>query len=172
MVKMQIELRGYREDDLDAIYALDAVCFARPFRFSRSAMRRFATAKKARVAIAEDGDVLAGFGILHVEIAELEEGKRGRAGYVMTLDVDPHYRRMGLGRELMAAMEAQTRAGGCAEMVLHVFTGNAEAIRFYERVGFSRSHRAEGFYGAGLTGPRDAWVYRKRIEFSGRPDGE
>jgi ribosomal-protein-alanine N-acetyltransferase len=164
---MEIALRGYRESDLEAMYALDVACFARPFRFSRSAMRRFATAKKARVAIAEGSDGLAGFGILHIESMELENGKSGRAAYVMTLDVDPGYRRVGLGRRLMAAMEAQAQADGCAEMVLHVFTGNVEAIRFYERVGFNRSHRAEGFYGAGLVGPRDAWVYRKRIESPG-----
>jgi ribosomal-protein-alanine N-acetyltransferase len=168
VVKVAIALRGYRESDLEAMYELDVACFARPFRFSRSAMRRFATARKARVVIAEESDVLMGFGILHVESGELDHAKRRRAGYVMTLDVDPRGRRMGLGRRLMMAMEVQAQTAGCAEMVLHVFTGNTEAIRFYERVGFNRSHRSEGFYGAGLVGSRDAWVYRKSIEVPGQ----
>ncbi len=163
MVQVEIALREFREGDLEAMYALDIACFALPFRFSRASMRRFAQAKKARVVIAEDGQRLAGFGILHIERAD-----HGCAGYIMTLDVDPGHRRMGLGRRLMVAMEAHARADGCAELALHVFTENAAAIRFYEHCGFYRSHRAEAFYGAGVLGPRDAWVYRKRLEPSGR----
>ena len=61
-----MRLRGYQADDLDAMHALDVVCFERPFRFTRGAMRRFAEAKKARVVVAEEGDALVGFVILHV----------------------------------------------------------------------------------------------------------
>lgn len=161
-MKLEIALRGYRETDLEAMYALDVACFARPFRFSRAEMRRFAAAKKARVVIAEDSSVLAGFGILHIERAELED-LNGCTGYIMTVDVEPAYRRQGLGRRLMAAMEARAQADGCGELMLHVFTGNEAAIDFYERSGFSRLQRAVAYYGAGLLGPRDAWVYRKRI---------
>lgn len=152
---MEIALRSYRAQDLDAIYALDRVCFEPQFRFSRSAMRRFAQAHRARVIIAEEGGTLAGFGILHIEGAE-----RSRAGYIVTLDVDPRYRRLGLGGRLMAAMEEQAQAAGCGLLVLHVFTGNAAAIRFYENRGFSRLHVVPDFYGEHL----DAWVYRKPLE--------
>ena len=60
-------LRGYRDDDLDAMFRLDEVCFEAPFRFSRAAMRRFAKARRARVAIAELDGELVGFCIVHVE---------------------------------------------------------------------------------------------------------
>lgn len=136
------------------MHALDILCFERPFRFTRSAMRRFAGVKKARIAIAEEADVLVGFVILHVEEAE-----EGRVGYIITLDVAPRLRRRGIAGLLMREVEQQARADGCEALVLHVFTGNVAAVEFYERTGFVRSHRTEGFYGAHI----DAWVYHKLL---------
>jgi ribosomal-protein-alanine N-acetyltransferase len=149
-----IKLRSYRVDDLDAMHALDIVCFDLPFRFTRSAMRRFAEAKKARLVIAEESGALAGFVILHLE--HLEEG---RVGYIVTLDVAPDQRRRGIARQLMRKAEMRAREDDCAALVLHVFTGNETAIRFYITMGFVRSHREEEFYGPGM----DAWVFHKLL---------
>jgi ribosomal-protein-alanine N-acetyltransferase len=159
---MGIALRGYRAEDLDAMYELDVACFERPFRFSRATMRSFAEAGNARAVLAVDGAKVAGFGILQVEPLN-----HHWAGYIVTLDVDPAYRRQRLGRRLMAALEGHALAAGCTELVLHVFSGNEAAIRFYEGCGFMRATRAEGFYGRSLGGRSlDAWVYCKPIEAS------
>lgn len=149
-----MNLRAYKPADLDAMHALDVVCFARPFRFSRSAMKRFAEANKARVVIAEIDGTLAGFCILHIEPAA-----DARAGYIVTLDVAPSHRRTGIARAIMQEVERQAIDAGCALIMLHVFTANAEAIAFYERLGFDVSHREADFYGAG----RAALVYVKRL---------
>jgi ribosomal-protein-alanine N-acetyltransferase len=148
-----MEFRGYRADDFEAMFALDEVCFAPEFRFSRAMMRRFAEAKKARVVIAEE-DGLAGFCVVHLKRVE-----DGCVGYVVTLDVAAPWRRQGLAGELMRRVEGQVLEAGCGAMVLHVFVGNTGAIRFYERSGYVRSGRAVGFYGDG----GDAWVYRKAL---------
>jgi ribosomal-protein-alanine N-acetyltransferase len=147
-------LRNYEPGDLDAMHALDVICFERPFRFTRSAMRRFAEAKKARVVMVEIEGALAGFCIVHIEQAE-----HGRAAYIVTLDVAPELRRRGVARALLARAEAISADARCTMMALHVFTGNASAIDFYEGVGFVRSHRVSGFYGDGL----DALVYHKAL---------
>ena len=144
--------RGYRAGDLEAMYALDMVCFEEPFRFSRREMRTFAEARGAKVVIAELDGVLAGFCIVQVEAA-----KRGGLGYVVTLDVAMEFRRRGLAARLMERVEGEALAVGCAEMRLHVFTGNEAAIRFYERTGYEFVRRDVGFYGAVM----DALVYRK-----------
>ena len=145
-----IQLRGYEARDLDAMFRLDEACFEEPFRFTRTAMQRFAESRKARVVIAESDGALAGFAILHVE---------GRVGYVVTLDVDADFRRQGLARQLMQAMEQQAAEAGCAVVGLHVFVGNEAAIQFYERVGYERAGDVPGFYGAGFA----AWAYRKKL---------
>jgi len=145
-----IQLRGYVPRDLDAMFRLDEVCFEEPFRFTRSAMQRFAESSKARAVIAESDAALAGFAILHVE---------GSVGYIVTLDVAEDFRRQGLAQRLMQAMEWQAVEAGCAVVGLHVFVGNEAAIRFYERVGYERTGDVPGFYGEGL----DAWAYRKKL---------
>jgi [ribosomal protein S18]-alanine N-acetyltransferase len=152
--KAGITLRTYRADDLGPMHALDVVCFEKPFRFTRGAMRRFAEDKKARVTITEDKDSLVGFVILHIE-----EVGAGRIGYIITLDVSPEHRRRGVAGRLTQEAERQAQREGCAALVLHVFTGNEAAIRFYASHGFVRSHREEEFYGPAM----DAWVFNKLL---------
>ena len=119
-----MELRGYLPSDLDALVALDNICFEPPFRFSRSAMRSFVTAKNSRVTVATAADgSLAGFCVLHTQHA-----KPDAVGYIVTLDVAAEYRRRGLAGELMDRAEAQAQEAGCAAVALHVFTGNAPRL--------------------------------------------
>jgi len=81
-------------------------------------------------------------------------------GYVVTLDVAEEFRRRGLARQLMEAMEHQAMDAACAVVGLHVFVGNESAIHFYERAGYERVGDVPDFYGEGLN----AWVYRKKLE--------
>lgn len=152
----EISLRDYREDDLAEMTRVDEVCFAADFRFDQASMGAFAEARNSIAVVAETaGGAMAGFAIAHLE-------RRAGAvrGYIVTLDVLPGYRRGGLGARLIGEMERRTAAAGASSMDLHVFTGNHEAIRFYERLGYGRVGREERFYGAeGM----DAFVYRKAL---------
>ena len=59
----------------------------------------------------------------------------------------------------MHEAERQARREDCSALVLHVFTGNESAVRFYASIGFTRSHTEEDFYGPGM----DAWVLHKLL---------
>jgi ribosomal-protein-alanine N-acetyltransferase len=152
----EICFRDYRATDLEAMFELDEACFAEDFRFDRESMREFAEEQNAIVRIAQGaGRHIAGFVIVHVE--RLASGWRA---YVVTLDVAPDCRLKGLGRRLMREVEASAMAAGVRWMQLHVFTGNAGAIRFYEGMGYQRISTQKGFYGeSGL----DAFVYGKEL---------
>ncbi len=145
-------LRRGSAADLEAMFRLDVLCFAEPFRFSRDAMRRFATRKNAGVYVVEGGGEQAGFVIVQVEGG-------GTVGYVVTLDVRPEMRREGVARQLMEAAERHAREAGAAQMMLHVYAGNAGAVAFYERAGYERLGMEAEFYGVGM----DAWVYGKGL---------
>ncbi len=145
------KLRMGRASDVPAMYALDLVCFEEPFRFDLKSMRRFAARAGAIVVVAVAARELVGFVIVHLE--------RGRLAYVVTLDVAPAFRRMGLARVLMGEVERQSLDAGAERMGLHVYSGNIAAIAFYERLGFERVGVDEGFYGDGL----DAWTYLKPL---------
>lgn len=49
------------------------------------------------------------------------------------------FHRGGLGRRLMDEAIAEARRRGCRRLLLGVYGGNAAAIAFYERVGFTRA---------------------------------
>ena len=136
--------------DVPAMYALDVICFEEPFRFSLRAMRRFALSPGASVWVAEAAGQLAGFVIVKLD---------GVAGYVVTLDVAPEYRRGGVAGALMQHAQAGLEAAGGQTLALHVYAGNAAAIRFYEAAGFRLLGMEPGFYGAGL----DALVYQREL---------
>lgn len=150
-------------EDLDAMVALDDGCFATPFRFNRSAMKRFAEAKNACVVVADSGGELAGFCILHIE-----RPRRKLVGYVVTLDVAPAYRRQGIARQLVEAVARFAASDDCTVLALHVHTGNTVAICFYERLGFEIVGSVEAFYGLGL----DALMMRAVLPLAvGPPPG-
>ena len=138
------------------MHALDVVCFDEPFRFSLRAMRGFARQPGAIVWLAEASRpyggilpvprALAGFVIVHVT---------RRQGYLVTLDVAPAWRRQGVARALLDQAQVDLEL-----LTLHVFTGNKEAICFYEGNGFERKSLEPGFYGVG----RDAFIYGKRVQ--------
>jgi [ribosomal protein S18]-alanine N-acetyltransferase len=155
-----MRLREYTKSDLEAIFALDEVCFEAPFRFSARAMKQFAEARNALTVIAEnDVGEIAGFCIAHVERAV-----KGLRAYVVTLDVAPYYRRHGLARQMLEHIEQQAVEAGCGSMELHVSVDNEGAISFYEREGYERSHMVKSFYGLG----RHAYVYQKVLASAAR----
>ncbi|MDO5623071.1 MAG: GNAT family N-acetyltransferase [Pseudomonadota bacterium] len=51
--------------------------------------------------------------------------------------VRPGHRGAGIGQALLAACEAHARERGCCKLTLEVLTGNAPALRSYERAGFA-----------------------------------
>jgi ribosomal-protein-alanine N-acetyltransferase len=155
-VSGEIFFRDYRATDLEAMFQLDEACFAEEFRFDRESMREFAEEQNAVVRVAENGGgEIVGFVIVHVERVVA-----GWRAYVVTLDVAAEWRKNGVATRLMREVEVSVMAAGVRWMQLHVFTGNAGAIRFYERLGYERIRVQRGFYGeAGL----DAFVYGKEL---------
>jgi len=64
---------------------------------------------------------------------------RGRLNlYIQDLYVDPAERRGGLGRRLLAAAAREGKTRGCKGLILAVEVSNADAARFYARLGFQR----------------------------------
>jgi ribosomal-protein-alanine N-acetyltransferase len=139
-----LPFRTYKPTDLDAMVALDELCFDPPFRFSRAAMRRFAERKEACTFLVDAGKELAGFCILHIEHGEVN------VGYIVTIDVATSHRRQGFGSALIETAIRSATAAGCVALLLHVFSGNTSAITFYRLVGFTLTSRVQDFYGEGI----------------------
>lgn len=60
---------------------------------------------------------------------------------VDNLYVDSEYRRSGLGRGMMQAIEAWAKRSGAEYVELHVYEFNTQAVAFYERLGYTTLSR-------------------------------
>lgn len=87
--------------------------------------------------IAEEGDALLGFAFLRVvlDICELE-----------SIAVSAVTRRRGIGAMLLTAAANLARERGARRMELEVRAGNAAAIGFYIRMGFTQDGLRRGYY--------------------------
>ncbi|MBM3153111.1 MAG: GNAT family N-acetyltransferase [Chloroflexi bacterium] len=77
--------------------------------------------------LAEEGDNLVG---------AVMGGFDGRRGMVYHLAVAESYRRRGVGRMMMAELEKRLREKGCIRCYLLVTNGNAQALHFYNEIGW------------------------------------
>lgn len=70
-------------------------------------------------------------------VASVMAGYEGRRGWINLLAVDPDYRRCGFGREMMDAAHERLTGLGCPKVNLQIRVWNADAMAFYERLGYS-----------------------------------
>jgi ribosomal protein S18 acetylase RimI-like enzyme len=70
-------------------------------------------------------------------VASAMAGYDGHRGWVNYLAVAPEARGKGYGRLLMRYIEEALRAHGCPKVNIQVRPGNDEALRFYEKIGYS-----------------------------------
>ncbi len=79
------------------------------------------------ILVAEQGERL---------VATAMVGEDGHRGWTYYVAVDPNLQRTGVGREMMAAVEAWLLARGVWKLQLLVRADNAKAKGFYERLGY------------------------------------
>jgi len=85
----------------------------------------------------EDSPELFLVGIVEEQIvATAMAGYEGHRGWVNYLAVHPSFQRRGLGSQIMRAIEERLLALGCPKINLQIRTGNTDAVRFYEKLGY------------------------------------
>lgn len=90
------------------------------------------------VFVAELGARVAGVASLHVSESLEYDGPVGKLAAIV---VDEAQRGHGIGRSLVAAVEAQARERGCVLLYLTTAERRADAHAFYERLGFEYTGR-------------------------------
>lgn len=151
---IEVTLRPYRPADLQAMTALDQLCFSGKFLFGETLMEVLAGAAHAITIVADGPESgMAAFAIVHRRQEENPD-----AAYLVTIDVRPELRRCGIGSGLLRLIERLLREAGVHRLELHVHTRNHGAIRFYEGHGYTQRGRIPHFYGAAHL---DAFLYAK-----------
>jgi ribosomal protein S18 acetylase RimI-like enzyme len=89
------------------------------------------------ILVAERRGVPVGYAMVHVREGSPTWSISERVGELETLSVLPAERGTGAGAALLDAVRTELAARGITEVSLHAILTNGDAIRFYERHGFS-----------------------------------
>ncbi|MFC3230011.1 GNAT family N-acetyltransferase [Marinibaculum pumilum] len=139
--------------DASALAALHAAAFAAAARWPAAEIEALLRLETVTGLLDHSGPPAKGF-VLFSQVAEEAE--------ILTLAVDPAYRRQGLGLCLVAGATAVATSRGAARLLLEVGEGNAAARALYDRAGFRQVGRRPGYYTAG-TQRDDALVLELRL---------
>lgn len=114
------------ETNVNAVSELENRCFGAE-RWSKELLRsEIYDASKHYVVCTVDGEV-AGFG----GFAQIFD-----EGHIMNIAVDPKYRKVGIGSEILSRLIASGKEKGIIAFTLEVRVSNSAARRLYERAGF------------------------------------
>lgn len=102
------------------------------------------------VIVARDRRRLAGFAIMRFADAH---------AHLHLLAVGPAYRHRGIGRELVAWLEACARTAGIFDVCLEMRVGNDGARAFYQSLGYAECGIAPAYY----AGREDARRMRRNL---------
>jgi ribosomal protein S18 acetylase RimI-like enzyme len=173
---MALELRPYRPEDFGFVadlferyLAAEAERTASPSlspEFARRYLPRLvkdARSEPGVFVIAEWDRDRAGYAAALAKAApDPWDATGGRAGLLMELHVHPAFRRRGIARALLQAVEEHFRSRGFDWMALGVFAGNGIARELYRGVGYRETYvfcgkpltaRSSGPNGRALRGP-------------------
>ncbi|MGC1871863.1 MAG: N-acetyltransferase [Acidobacteriaceae bacterium] len=151
-----ISIRPAVSQDLDALARIDALCFPPGIAYPREEIAFLLLNPTVVTLVAEHAGVMVG-------LAALERRRRTREtpryGELVTIEVLPEYRRESIGGALYRRLEAGLREWGGTSIHLHVSVENADALAFYQRLGFSVIDRVPKYY----LHKVDAWRMQKEL---------
>lgn len=147
-----MQVRPYRESDLDTLYRIDQTCFPPGVSYSRQELESFIVQRRAVTWVAEAGEETIGFLVAHREPQQ--------KGHIITIDVVESRRRRGVGGALMDAAEAWADHSELTLIYLETAVDNVAAQSFYERRGYEKFRTIENYYRNGAA----AWLMVKRLK--------
>ncbi len=121
--------------DLKAIGAVRSA--ADSWAIRRSLYRDWLAEPDAFSLIAAVAGRPVGYAVLHMRGPE-ETWATGRVAELETLTVLPEFRGRGIGRSLVERVFLELRRLGVLHLTVSVIASNADAVRFYERLGLKR----------------------------------
>lgn len=135
-------LRSFHLEDFPHLFELDQLCFRPGIAYSQDDLQAFIFHPAAVTVVAEDlQSRIAAFAVL-----ELYREKKKIVGHIVTVDVHPERRRLGLGRRLMEALEKIAKGSGANLLRLEVAVDDEGAQTFYSRLGFTTVGRLKRYY--------------------------
>lgn len=171
---VEFALRDFRHEEFETLWRIDQQCFAPGISYSRLELATYLQRPGAFVLVADTSPVgNLGLGrhskedqasAVTVGFIVAEEGSRGH-GHIITIDVLPEARGVGIGSQLLHAAEERLRAAACQVVILESAVDNRLALSFYKRHAYTVIKTLPRYYANGV----DAFVLRKDLLSPAQP---
>ncbi len=132
---MNIHYDTLKEEYLDAITALDKLCFSIPW--SKNLFASELASRMAYYVLAFDGDSAVGYCGIQSVAGE---------GSITNIAVHPSYRNQGIASSLLEQIIDYARAQKLEFITLEVRESNINAIKLYTKYGFELVGSRKGYY--------------------------
>ena len=166
-------VRDYRPQDFDRLWQIDQLCFPHGIAYTQMELAGFLAKRKAITLVAEapalilttdeesgrDDRIATGHSPIVGFVVALPA--RGHIGHVVTLDIVPQVRRLGLASRLMNECEQRLLAAGCKVAYLETAVDNEPAIKLYRKLGYEIVRTLPHYYSSQSL---DAFQMTKRLQ--------
>jgi [ribosomal protein S18]-alanine N-acetyltransferase len=132
-------IRIFQPTDLDQIVELEIKCFGEKNAYAKGQLKYLILNAHSYCLVEEQENHIRGFIIVLFR-------KKSHIAGIETLNVDPAYRGLGIGKKLLLAAESEMKARLIKKVRLEVSAGNTFAIGLYEKVGFKKMEILKKYY--------------------------
>jgi GNAT superfamily N-acetyltransferase len=144
---VEVTLRPFRPEDLDGLFVLDYRCYAPSYRFGYQQLLLTLQQADVTALVIEGerkGDIVGG-------LIVRAERSAARAA-VVSLMIEPDYRRLGLGKRLLEWVEQYARKSGWQDVVVPLERGNEAATAFLTTRGFADTGQGQPWFASPEVG--------------------
>ncbi|NWG10835.1 GNAT family N-acetyltransferase [Candidatus Bathyarchaeota archaeon] len=126
---------------LDKLYKIETECFKKE-AFTKHQIAHLLTDYNSVSLIAKCNNEIVGFiiGMMYPE-------RNALAGHILTIDVLLSHRRRGIAQKLLGEIEKIFVEKGVKSCRLEVREDNAAALRLYQKLGYRKVAKLDGYYG-------------------------
>ena len=132
-------IRLVTPDDLERLVELELKCFGEKNAYTKGQLKYLISNANSYCLAEEHNKIVRGFIIVLFR-------KRSRVAGIETLNVDPVFRGLGIGKKLLISAEEEMKTRHIKKVRLEVSTGNRFAIGLYEKVGFKKIAVLQKYY--------------------------
>ncbi|HEQ78753.1 MAG TPA: N-acetyltransferase [Euryarchaeota archaeon] len=145
-------IRTVRPHDLKEIDRVERRCFGKETRFPLDALANMIASSRVCGLVVEVNGIVRGF-LFQSLPKELDQS------ILLTLDIDPDFRRQGYASSLLTNAAEIAKSLGRKRFILQVGTKNHAAISLYQSRGYKKTGLLKDFYGEN----GDAWEMELKL---------
>jgi ribosomal protein S18 acetylase RimI-like enzyme len=138
---MDVRIQTATPKLLDKLYDIEKLSFQHEAFSKREIGYLLRDYNSISLVARADGNIVA------FAIGRMEQEGGTLFGHIFTLETLPSHRRIGIAKKLLNELETLFAERGAVESRLEVREDNAAAISLYEKLGYKRVGRLEGYYG-------------------------